>query len=97
MSPGLNLLRGAMDMAVTKDTASKAADKVEKLAPATEFAASGAIIEPAIVERVDMDHPSVDSNPRAASTPDMNRIDFNEPSALTPPEEAVAKALKEQG
>src|SRR5688572_18757227 len=74
-----------------------AGSKPEKLASATSFDASGAVIEPAIVERVDMDHPSVDDNPREASTPDMNRIDFNEPSALTPPEEAVAKALKEQG
>lgn len=69
----------------------------ENLAPATGFEASGAVIEPAIVDRVDMGHPSVDSNPRKTSTPDMNRIDFNEPSALTPPEEAVAKNLKEQG
>jgi len=69
-------------------------DKPEKLAPATEFAASGAVIEPAIVERVDMTHPSVDDAPRKNSTADMNRIDFNEPSALTPPEEVVEEELK---
>jgi hypothetical protein len=84
-------------MTVTKGGAGKAApikDGAEKLAPATNFAASGAVIEPAIVDRVDMNHPSVDSNPRSNSTPDMNRIDFNEPSALTPQEEAVADNLK---
>lgn len=84
-------------MAVTKnDTKANAPaeQKADKLAPATEFAASGAIIEPTIIERVDMSSDSVDSNPRERSTADMNRIDFNEPSAITPVEEAVAKNLK---
>jgi hypothetical protein len=42
-----------------------------------------------------MKHPSVDDNPRKGTTVDMNRIDFNEPSGLTPPEEVVEKALKD--
>jgi hypothetical protein len=66
----------------------------DTLAPATEVAASGALIEPTIVERIDTAHPSVDNEPRKGATKDMNRIDFNEPSALTPPEEIVEEELK---
>lgn len=80
---------------MTKTTTS--GDKPEELKPATKFEASGAIIEPAIVDRVDMSHPSVDANPREKSTADMNRIDFNEPTSLTSQEEAVARNLKAQG
>lgn len=71
--------------------------QADKLTPATDFAASGAIIEPEIVSRVDMTHASIDNNPRQNSTVEMNMIDPNEPSALTPPEEVVAAALKDQG
>lgn len=71
-------------------------DKPENLKPATEVAASGAFIEPAIATGVDTAHPSIDANPRAGATADMNRIDLNEPSALTPQEEAVAENLKAQ-
>lgn len=74
-----------------------AGDQPEKLAPATSFEASGAVIEPAIVDRVDMTHPSVDANPRAGATADMNRIDFNTPSALASQEEQVEENLKAQG
>ena len=81
-------------MAVTKNKAPADKPETDDLAPATEFAASGAVIEPAIVDRVDMSHPSVDDNPRAASTPEMNAIDFNEPSALTPQEQMVEDNLK---
>ena len=56
-----------------------------------------AMIEPAIVDRIDTTHSSVDDNRRAASTAAMNQIDFNEPSALVTPEEATAKALTENG
>lgn len=77
---------------MTKSTTS--GDKAESLKPATKIEASGAIIEPAIRSGVDMTHPSVDANPREKSTADMNRIDFNEPTALTSQEEAVAKNLK---
>lgn len=69
----------------------------EKLAAATEAAASGALIEPAIVAAIDTSHPAVDDNPRDRSTADMNRIDFNTPSALTSQEAEAAKALTEQG
>lgn len=65
-------------------------------APATDIAASGAIIEPAIATGVDMEHPAVDSNPRANSTSEMNAIDFNFPSALKPEAEAVADNLANQ-
>lgn len=82
-------------MAVTtKNDTKPADDKAEKLAGANEVAASGALIEPGIAKGVDFDHPSVDDHPRERSTADMNRIDFNEPSALTPPEEVVEDQLK---
>lgn len=72
-------------------------DNAEELAPATEFAASGAVIEPEIVERVDMGHASVDANPRSKSTAAMNAIDFNNPSALVSQEDSVIENLTEQG
>lgn len=90
-------------MAVTKkQAAAKPAKptkptKPDELAPATGFAASGAVIEEEIVERVDMSHPSVDANPRANSTGDMNRIDFNNPSGLVNQEESVIENLEEAG
>jgi hypothetical protein len=86
-------------MAVTKKQAGArvVADdpKPADIAPATDFEASGAVIEPGAKKSVDMKHASVDDNPRKDTTADMNQIDFNEPSALTPPEEAVEKALKD--
>jgi hypothetical protein len=84
-------------MAISKKTETAKApipDDAEKLAPATEFAASGAFIEPEIVSRVDMKHPAIDNAPRERSTPDMNRLDPNTPSALTTQEEEVEKELK---
>lgn len=63
-------------------------------APANEFAASGAVIEPAIVDAVDMTHPAVDDNPRAATSADQNRIDFNDPTK--PGSEVVAEQLAAQ-
>ncbi len=84
-------------MAVTKNETKKAEDQAEKLAPATEVAASGAVIEPAIAKGVDMEHPAVDANPRERSTAEMNQIDFNNPSALTPPEESVEENLADEG
>lgn len=66
----------------------------DKLKPATEIAASGATIEPTIVERVDMSHPAVDDEPRAGTTADMNRIDFNDPSVSG--QEAVERNLDAQ-
>lgn len=66
----------------------------DTLAPATEFDASGAIIEPAIVERVDMSHPAVDDNPRKGQPVVANQIDFNDPTLAMA--EAVAENLKVQ-
>lgn len=73
------------------------AKTVDKLAPATETAASGALIEPTIVGRIDTTHASVDDTPRERSTSDMNRIDFNTPSGVQSPEETVVEKLSEQG
>jgi hypothetical protein len=84
-------------MAITKGqvkTAEAAKTDTDNLSPATKFDASGAIIEPEIVERVDLSHPAVDSSPRANSSVEMNQIDFNDPTISQ--EEAVAKNLKEE-
>lgn len=64
----------------------------DTLEPATEVAASGAMIEPTIVERIDTDHPAVDNEPRKGAAKVSNQIDFNDPT-LTP-EEAVEENLK---
>lgn len=64
------------------------------IAPATDFEASGAVIEPGAKKRVDMKHPAVDDNPREGTTKDMNRIDFNDPTITD--EEAVIENLKAQ-
>lgn len=53
-------------------------------APATEMAASGAFVEPEIVEAVPTDHPAVDNNPRKGTTAEQNGADFNDPRHLTP-------------
>jgi len=73
-------------------TAKKNAAKAgEDLSGAKVAEASGAIIEPEIAKVPD--HPSVDNNPREHSTPEMNQIDFNTPSALQSQEEQVADEL----
>lgn len=64
-------------------------------AAAKDMDASGAFIEPEIKSRIDVDHPAVDNNPRAGTTVDQNRIDFNDPTK--PGHEAVADNLKNQG
>lgn len=46
------------------------------VAPAETFSPSGA---PHQVTEFDPEHPAVDNNPRANTTADMNRIDFNDP------------------
>lgn len=45
---------------------------------------SGAVIEPAVLDAVDVAHGSVDANPRAGTTADQNRIDFNDPERRDP-------------
>jgi len=67
-------------MAVTKKTADDPKADA-KIAPADTFEASGAVIEPAAKDGIDMEDPAVDSNPRAGTTVEMNRIDFNDPRA----------------
>ncbi|WP_156170089.1 hypothetical protein [Aurantiacibacter luteus] len=64
-----------------------------KLSPATEAAASGAIVEPDLAKASVIDHPSVDTNPRAYVPAESNQIDFNTPSALKDEQEQVAENL----
>lgn len=78
----LSPLPGVTDVALAKP---------DDLAPATTFAASGATIEPAIIDRVDMSHPAVDDAPRKCAPAVSNQIDFNDPT-LTDAEQ-VAKNL----
>lgn len=46
---------------------------------ATMDPASGAFVEPAILEGVPADHPSVENNPRKATSAVQNGQDFNDP------------------
>lgn len=64
----------------------------EPVAPATEFEASGAPHQ--IVPDVDPNHPAVDANPRAGTSVDQNRIDFNDPTLTGA--EAVEQNLADQ-
>jgi len=66
----------------------------DNLTPATTVAASGAFIEPEIVERIDVDHPTVDNNPRKGQPVVANQIDFNDPHLENA--DAVEKNLKDQ-
>lgn len=66
----------------------------DTLTPATTVAASGAFIEPEIAERIDLDHPAVDNNPRKGQPVLANQIDFNDPRLDTA--EAVEKNLAGQ-
>lgn len=67
----------------------------DQLTPATEMEASGALIEPEIVKRVDTTHPAVDANPRAGLPEHSNRIDFNDPTLSGA--DAVPRNLAAQG
>lgn len=73
---------------MTKKTEAPAS---KDLAPATKPDASGALVEPAILEGVDTAHPAVDDQPRQGLPPESNRIDFNDPHKSG--SEAVAEAL----
>lgn len=79
------------DVPGVADTASL---KPDELAPATTMEASGALIEPTIVERIDTDHPAVDNEPRKNQPAVANRIDFNDPGKTE--SEAVADNLDAQ-
>lgn len=75
-------------MANTRKTATKAP------APAKKMEASGALIEPAIVDGVDTGHPAIDDNPREGQPAEANRIDLNDPTLTDA--EAVEKNLEAQ-
>ncbi|MEH6721298.1 MAG: hypothetical protein V7704_20665 [Aurantimonas endophytica] len=62
------------------------------VAAATGFEASGAPQQ--VVGDVDPGHPAVDDNPRAGTTVDQNKIDFNDPTI--PGSEAVKRNLEAQ-
>lgn len=66
----------------TKNTATRkssaAGAKSAAVQPATEFDPSGAPVQ--IAPDIDPAHPAVDANPRANTTADQNRIDFNDPT-----------------
>ncbi len=66
--------------------------KADTLTPATDVAASGAMIEPEIASRIDTSHPAVDNEPRKGQPVIANRIDFNDPGLGE--SEAVAENLK---
>jgi hypothetical protein len=65
------------DVPGVSDTAGLTEDTI---AAATRMEASGAFIEPAIVERIDVDHPAVDNHPRKGQPVIANQIDFNDPT-----------------
>lgn len=69
----------------------KEKDEEAKVAEAStdDVEASGAIIEGDVKSDIPMDHPAVDSNPRANTTPEMNAIDFNDPT------KGASEAVKE--
>lgn len=83
-----------------KKTAAKAAtkpadaSKTDELKPATDTAASGALVEPDIAERIDTDHPAIDDEPRKGQPVAANRIDLNDPAKSDG--ETVAERLKDQ-
>ncbi|WP_192843505.1 hypothetical protein [Aureimonas sp. N4] len=62
------------------------------IAPAETFSPSGAPEQ--TVPDVDPSHPAVDADPRAKTTAEQNRIDFNDPTISG--EEAVARSLAAQ-
>jgi hypothetical protein len=62
------------------------------IAAATEFDAAGAPQQ--IVPDVDPAHPAVDNDPRAGTTVNQNKIDFNDPTISGA--EAVEQNLKDQ-
>jgi hypothetical protein len=67
----------------------------DNLSPATKPEASGALQEPEIAARIDLNHPAVDSNPREGLPARSNQIDFNDPTISG--HEAVRRNLEAQG
>lgn len=77
----------------TEGSISDAGNAPANIAPATEVDPSGAPVQ--IVPDVDLKHPAVDDNPRAGTTVNQNKIDFNDPTKDG--SEAVADMLNAQG
>jgi hypothetical protein len=75
----------------TATTAAADASPAANIAPASDFSPSGA---PRQVTEIDAAHPAVDNDPRAGTTVEQNKIDFNDPSLDG--HEAVEKNLKAQ-
>jgi hypothetical protein len=73
-----------------------AATKPAKIggADASEFEASGAVVEEGALKKIDVDHPAVDNNPRAGTTARQNQIDFNDPTLTD--RKAVEQRLDQQ-
>ncbi|WP_342657127.1 hypothetical protein NPJ82_09235 [Sphingomonas sp. NY01] len=65
------------------------------VAPATEIDTSGAPQQ--IVPDVDMTHPAVDNDPRAGTTTEQNRIDFNDPTISGADQVAINLGMKTEG
>lgn len=76
-----------------KKTSGEDVTAAAKIKPATVFEASGAPHQ--IVPDVDPSHPAVDNDPRAGTSVEQNRIDFNDPTLSGA--EAVEANLKAQG
>lgn len=77
------------DAALNSDAAASEEDTHSVADPAPALGledASGAIIEPAIADAVDVSHESVDANPREGTTAAQNAIDWNDPRRVRPDE-----------
>ena len=83
----INVAPGAFGTAAALDTSGPA--NVDSV---SDFSTSGA---PAQTVGIEPEHPAVDNNPRARTTVDMNRIDFNDPGKAS--SDAVADILAAQG
>lgn len=60
-------------------------------APATVLQdPSGAIVEPQIIDAVDVSHEAIDANPRAGTTARQNAIDLNDAKRANPGDPAFA-------
>lgn len=77
----------------SKTEAENAADTAADIAAATKIDTSGAPQQ--IVPDVDLEHPAVDSDPRAGTSVAQNQIDFNDPTLSG--QDAVKKNLADKG
>lgn len=80
------------DEAAKADTQLPVGEKPANIPAATRIDTSGAPQQ--IVPDVDLSHPAVDDNPRAHTSVDQNRIDFNDPTISG--SEAVKRNLADQ-